>query len=89
MEQLSINILKPIAKSILNNLEDLKIIEINKDDDEFFKLIKTIRSQNIDITLNDIVEEVDKVRELRYNESNIWYKYLDIFYYFKLVKIYW
>ena len=73
MKSLTINILNPIAIDILKNLEELNVIKINEEEIEnnFFKTLENIRSKNIDISLDEIIEEVDIVREKLYNESNI------------------
>lgn len=72
MKSLTINILDPIALNILKNLEDLNVIKINEEEIEnnFFKTLENIRSKNIDISLDEIIEEVDIVREKLFNESN-------------------
>ena len=72
MKSLTINILDPIAFNILKNLEELNVIKINEEEIEnnFFKTLENIRSKNIDISLDEIIEEVDIVREKLYNESN-------------------
>ena len=51
------------------------IKESKKDDVDvqFLNLLERLDSQNIDISLEEIIEEVDKVREEIYNEVNIWY----------------
>lgn len=73
MESLSVNILNPIAKSILDNLEKLNIIEIKKNniEEDFFKTLEDIRSKDIDISLDEIVDEVKIVRKEIYEKSNI------------------
>lgn len=73
MESLSINIINPIAKNILDNLEKLNIIEIKKNniEEDFFKTLEDIRSKDIDISLDEIVDEVKIVRKEIYEKSNI------------------
>lgn len=73
MESLSVNILNPIAKSILDNLEKLNIIEIKKNniEEDFFRTLEDIRSKDIDISLDEIVDEVKIVRKEIYEKSNI------------------
>jgi predicted HAD superfamily phosphohydrolase len=71
MESLSINIINPIAKNILDNLEKLNIIEIKKNniEEDFFKKLEDIRSKDINISLDEIVDEVKIVRKKGENNS--------------------
>ena len=70
METIRIDILNPKAKEILKNLADLNLIRINKDrKPNFSGLLKTLRAKSEDeISLDEITEEVEKVRKSRYEK---------------------
>lgn len=68
METIKIDILNPIALKLLNNLADLKLIKIKKSNNknDFSDLVNQLRSKTKDkITLEEITNEVEKVRKLR------------------------
>lgn len=69
MESLKIEILNPKAKQLLNNLVDLDLIRIKKEKDDygFLELLSKLRKNSNDApTLEEISEEVELVRKLRY-----------------------
>lgn len=68
METISIEIINPKAKKLLNDLADLNLIKINKEEykSDFSALLKKIRAKSNDgITLDDITLEVEEVRKSR------------------------
>jgi hypothetical protein len=73
MESIQVEILNPKAKSILNNLADLKLINITKSADSKKNLVKflnKIRSKNSKpLTLKEITKEVEFVRSKRYSKA--------------------
>ncbi len=73
MESIQVEILNPKAKSILNNLADLKLITITKNSESKKNLVKflnKIRSKNSKpLTLKEITEEVEFVRSKRYSKA--------------------
>ena len=73
MESIQVEILNPKAKSILNNLADLKLINITKSAESKKNLVKflnKIRSKNSkSLTLKEITKEVEFVRSKRYSKA--------------------
>ena len=73
MESIQVEILNTKAKSILNNLADLKLITITKNSESKKNLVKflnKIRSKNSKpLTLKEITEEVEFVRSKRYSKA--------------------
>ncbi len=70
MESLKINLLNPKAYKLLKNLEDLRLISIEKYPDKSLKqFLNKLRSKTT-ISLEDISKEVDYVREKRYGFKN-------------------
>lgn len=68
METLTIDILNPKARNILNDLEDLNLIKINfeRTTNEFQNLLIKLRSKSIDAPSDEeIIAEVKTVRKLR------------------------
>ena len=68
METIRIVILNPKAKSLLKGLADLNLIKINKEKkhSDLSALLKKLRAKSKDnITLDEITEEVEKVRKDR------------------------
>lgn len=70
MESFKIDILNPIAKKLLQNLADLKLIKIKKPGSaskDFLQTVNRIR-ENIDTTLSlkEITNEVEAIRSKRY-----------------------
>lgn len=70
MESFKIDILNPIAKKLLQNLADLKLIKIKKPGSaskDFLQTVNRIR-ENIDTTLplKEITNEVEAIRSKRY-----------------------
>jgi hypothetical protein len=71
METLSIDVINPKARNILNNLEDLNLIKINFDNqaNEFQNLLSKLRSKGIaPLSDEEIQAEVKIVRKQRYGK---------------------
>ncbi|SHE88342.1 hypothetical protein SAMN05444278_107101 [Psychroflexus salarius] len=71
METIQIDILNPKAKKLLRNLADLNLIKINKtkNKSDFSDFLQKLRSKSSDeITLDEITDEVEKVRSSRYEK---------------------
>ena len=71
METIQIDILDPKAKELLNNLAELNLIKINstKSKSDFSSLLEKLRSKSDDeISLDEITDEVEKVRKSRYEQ---------------------
>ena len=71
METIQIDILNPKAKKLLRNLADLNLIKINKtkNKSDFSALLKKLRAKSSDeISLDEITDEVEKVRSSRYEK---------------------
>lgn len=71
METIQIDILNPKAKKLLRNLADLNLIKINKtkNKSDFPALLKKLRAKSSDeISLDEITNEVEKVRSSRYGK---------------------
>ena len=70
MESIRVDILNPKAKKLLQNLADLNLIEIRKSDQpDFTALLTKLRSKSTEgISLEEISEEVEKVRKSRYEK---------------------
>ena len=68
MDTLRIDILNPKAKKLLEDLEDLNLISIKKDDKERFeKLVAKLRNKtNSPPSVDEITKEVEEVRARRY-----------------------
>lgn len=64
MESLTINILNPKAKGLLQSLEDLNLIAISQSKPDLTKLLDTLRTDN-QMSLEEITEEVESVRTAR------------------------
>jgi hypothetical protein len=69
METIKVNIIEPKAFQILQNLADLKLIEIKieKSSREFDKLLASLRSKP-SISLDEITQEVEDERGSRYEK---------------------
>ncbi len=68
METLTIDILNPKARNILNDLEDLNLIKINfeRTTNEFQNLLIKLRSKSLDAPSDEeMISEVKTVRKLR------------------------
>jgi hypothetical protein len=67
MEVLRIEILNPKANKLLNDLADLDLISIKKDQPEdFYKFLNKIRSKSKQkISLHQITQDVESVRKKR------------------------
>mgnify|MGYP000871457032 CR=1 FL=1 len=68
METLTIDVLNPKARNILNDLEDLNLIKINfeRTTNEFQNLLIKLRSKSLDAPSDEeIISEVKTVRKLR------------------------
>jgi predicted nucleic acid-binding protein len=71
METLTIDILNPKAKKLLEDLEEMELIAIKRASwDKFFEVVEKLRAQNAPITLEEITEEVEAVRAERYANRN-------------------
>ena len=71
METIQIDILNPTAKKLLRNLADLNLIKINKtkSKSDFSALLQKLREKSTDeISLDEITNEVEQVRKLRYEK---------------------
>jgi len=71
METIRIDIINPKAKSILNDLADLKLIRIKKEEgkSEFKELLDKLRVDSDEApSLNEIAAEVEAVRKARYEK---------------------
>jgi len=69
MENLKIKILNPKAKKLLEDMADLKLIAINdQTQNDFFEIVKKLRKKKAKITLQEITDEVEKIRSKRYEE---------------------
>jgi len=71
METIRIDIINPKAKSILNDLADLKLIRIKKEEgkSEFKELLDKLRVDSDEApSLNEITAEVEAVRKARYEK---------------------
>lgn len=71
METIQIDILNPKAKKLLRTLADLNLIKINKtkNTSDFPALLQKLRAKSSDeISLDEITNEVEKVRSSRYGK---------------------
>ncbi len=71
METIKIDILNPKAKSLLQDLADLKLIRIQKDKvrSEFQELLDKLRMKSAEApSLDEITKEVEVVRKSRYEK---------------------
>ena len=71
METIIIDILNPKAKSLLQDLADLKLIRIQKDKvrNEFKELLDKLRMKSAEApSLDEITKEVELVRKARYEK---------------------
>lgn len=69
MATLSVEILNPKAKKLLQDLAELRLISISeKESNPFFATIKKLRSKKSDISLDEITKEVEAVRTKRYGK---------------------
>lgn len=71
METIQIDILDPKAKKLLRNLADLNLIKISKtkNKSDFSALLQKLRAKSTDeISLDEITNEVEQVRKLRYEK---------------------
>ena len=67
MDTLRINILNPKARTLLEDLADMDLIEIQETaDNGFTAVLKKMRSRQNVPSLDDITMEVEKVRTRRY-----------------------
>jgi len=71
METLRIEIVNPKAKKIIEELADLNLISIHKNQPSkaFQKLLNKLRSKKSSITLDEITHEVELVRAKRYGKK--------------------
>lgn len=70
METLRVDILNPKAKSILEDLADLNLIKINKENkSDFTVFLKKMRLKAEDkLSIEEITKEVEAVRKSRYEK---------------------
>lgn len=69
MSSLNIEILNPKAKKLLQNLAELSLISISeKTSNPFFSIIKKLRSKKSNISMDEIIKEVETVRTKRYGK---------------------
>ncbi|OBX26332.1 hypothetical protein LX77_01254 [Gelidibacter algens] len=70
METLKIEILNPKARNLLKELADLNVIKITKEKNttDFSALLKKMRTNKVEISLDDITSEVEQVRKARYEK---------------------
>jgi len=71
METIQIDILNPKAKKLLRDLADLDLIKIKKAkiNTDFSSLLEKLRSNTTEeISLDEITNEVEQVRKLRYEK---------------------
>ena len=73
MEIIKIEILNPKAKSLLKDLEELKLIKIRKvpsdSKSQFKDMLKRLRSKSDSApTIDEITREVEAVRKSRYEK---------------------
>jgi len=71
METLKIDIVNPKAKRIIEELADLKLIHIRKEDkhESFQSLLKNLRSKKVAPSLKSISKEVEAARAKRYGKK--------------------
>lgn len=70
MPIVTVEILNPKAKKLLQDLEDLNLISIKKaGENPFLAVVKKIRSKRAEISLEDITKEVETVRAKRLKYS--------------------
>jgi hypothetical protein len=65
MSILSVEILNPKARKLLQDLEDLKLISI-KESNSLIEVLDRIRSKKSPLSLEEITREVEIVREKRH-----------------------
>ncbi len=72
METLTIDIVDPKAKRIIENLQDLNLISIQDNDTvkSFQILLNRLRTKKKGISLREITKEVESVRSKRYGKKN-------------------
>jgi predicted CoA-binding protein len=70
METMNIEIVNPKARKLLNNLADLNLIAI-KPQISFDQLLGNLRSKEASVpSLEEITEEVEMVRQARYDKQS-------------------
>jgi len=72
METLTIDIVDPKAKRIIENLQDLNLISIQDNDTvkSFQILLNRLKTKKKGISLREITKEVESVRSKRYGKKN-------------------
>jgi len=70
MEMLKIKILNPKARSILQNLDELNLIQINPFSSLSYTLEELRRNEKNIPSLEEITQEVEAVRQKRYENNN-------------------
>lgn len=68
MATINIEIINPKAKKLLQDLADLRLISISENKNPFLDVIKKLRSQKANISLDEITKEVELVRNKRYGK---------------------
>jgi len=67
METLKINILNPKARTLLNDLADMDLIEIQDEPANGFAIVlKKMRAKKEVPSLEEVTREVEKIRSKRY-----------------------
>ena len=71
METLKIDIIKPKARKMLEDLADMNLIAIQKSNENVFKdVLRTLRTKNASTpTPEEIANDVEIVRTSRYNKQ--------------------
>lgn len=71
MNTIQIEVLNPKALKLLQDLADLELIAINKSDENGFnKILEKLRSKSRSApTLEEITQEVELVRSMKYGED--------------------
>ncbi len=72
METMRIDIVNPKAKKIIEELADLKLINIHDQSSikSFESLLKKLRAKSKDISLDEITKEVEVVRAKRHGKQD-------------------
>ena len=70
MQTLSIDILNPKAKKLLNDLADLNLIRIKQESNMKMLLAKLRRNESEVPSLEEITKEVEAVRNARYAKKS-------------------
>jgi len=67
MESIMVNLLNPLAKKLLEDLQELDLIEIKSSNKDWVEFLQDMRKHaDTAPSMDEIVEEVKKVRAQRY-----------------------